>query len=236
MCGTSTGSGPPRPGRARCRPAPPAGGTAGNPEPDHRPARGRLPTRGTVTRRVLLTVVAVCALGVAVFFVPMALLAREQHRQSDLLEMQRLAAAAVRSVPPDLRDAARRRPLDTKSHQSYALYDAVGRRLVGRGPDQADPAADPRLRGTVASGRHRHRDRRRNRAGRRHPGDGSGPGGRAGAAEHRADRGLARVDVRPRPGRGFARCPGRVVAAAALARPGHRPGAAAERLGQGTSP
>jgi signal transduction histidine kinase len=105
-----------------------------------------------VTRRVLLTVVAVCALGVAVFFVPMALLVREQHRQTDLLEMQRLAATAVRSVPPDLRDAASWRPLDTKTHHSYALYDAVGRRLVGRGPDQADPTVTRALRGTVASG------------------------------------------------------------------------------------
>ena len=105
-----------------------------------------------MTRRVLFTVVAVCALGVAVFFVPMALIVRDQHRQTDLLEMQRLAAAAVRSVPPDLRDAAGWRPLDTKSHHSYALYDAMGRRIAGRGPEQADHTVTRALRGTVASG------------------------------------------------------------------------------------
>ena len=107
-----------------------------------------------MTRRVLLTVVAVCALGVAVFFVPAALLVREQHRQTDLLEMQRLAAIAARSVPPDLGDAAGWRPPDpdTRRHHSYALYDAAGRLIAGRGPDTADPTVSRALRLEVASG------------------------------------------------------------------------------------
>ena len=107
-----------------------------------------------MTRRVLLTVVAVCALGVAVFFVPAALLVREQNRQTDLLEMQRLAAIAARSVPSDLGDAAGWRPPDpdTRRHHSYALYDAAGRLIAGRGPDTADPTVSRALRLEVASG------------------------------------------------------------------------------------
>ena len=105
-----------------------------------------------MTRRVLLTVVAACALGVSAFFVPMALVVREQNRQTDLLEMQRLAAAAARSVPPELRDAAGWRPPDTKRHHSYALYDAVGRRIAGRGPDPGDPTVTRALRRDMASG------------------------------------------------------------------------------------
>ena len=107
-----------------------------------------------MTRRVLLTVVAVCALGVAVFFAPAALLVRDQNRQTDLLEMQRLAAIAARSVPPDLGDAAGWRPPDpdTRRHHSYALYDAAGRLIAGRGPDTADPTVSRALRLEVASG------------------------------------------------------------------------------------
>jgi signal transduction histidine kinase len=105
-----------------------------------------------VTRRVLLTVVAVCAVGVTVFFVPMALLVREQHRRTDVLEMQHLAAVAARSVPVGVGATASWRPADPKRHHRYALYDAAGRRLTGAGPDPADPTVIRALRGALASG------------------------------------------------------------------------------------
>lgn len=53
-------------------------------------------------RRVLLTVLAVCALAVLLFLVPMALIVRSLYQQTDQLELQRLAAAAARQAATDL--------------------------------------------------------------------------------------------------------------------------------------
>lgn len=92
-----------------------------------------------MTRRILGVLLAVCALAVTVFFVPMALLAREQYQRTDLLELQRISLQAVRTIPTDLDDLAQwQPPADAEPDHEYAIYDVSGRRLTGRGPQVAD--------------------------------------------------------------------------------------------------
>lgn len=103
-----------------------------------------------MTRRILATVLVVCALAVALFFVPMALLVREQNHHTDLLELQRLSSIAARSVPADVTRAAQWRPPDDDPDHRYALYAPSGQRLTGNGPDTADAAVLDALTGIFA--------------------------------------------------------------------------------------
>ncbi|WP_006243204.1 sensor histidine kinase [Mycolicibacterium tusciae] len=105
-------------------------------------------------RRVLLTVVAVCALGITVLFIPMALVIRAQNQHIDQLELQRLAAAAARTAPADPTHNRTWQPADTDPHHRYGLYDARGTRIAGTGPPTADAVVRDALRGGVATGRH----------------------------------------------------------------------------------
>ncbi|TFV89913.1 HAMP domain-containing sensor histidine kinase [Blastococcus sp. CT_GayMR16] len=105
-----------------------------------------------MTRRIVTTVLVVCTLAVALFFVPMALLVRDQYRHTDLLELQRLNFVAVRHVPDTAADRARWTPADTNPDHRYALYDSSGRRITGNGPVTADAAITEALRGDVAGG------------------------------------------------------------------------------------
>lgn len=101
-----------------------------------------------MTRRILATVLVVCTLAVTLFFVPMALLVREQNHHTDLLELQRLSSTAARSVPADVTGAARWRPPD--ADHRYAIYDPAGQRVTGEGPDAGDAAVLGALRGIAA--------------------------------------------------------------------------------------
>lgn len=103
-----------------------------------------------MTRRILATVLVVCTLAVALFFVPMALLVREQNHHTDLLELQRLSSIAARGVPADVTGAARWRPPDDDPDHRYAIYAPSGQRLTGDGPDAADAAVLDALRGIFA--------------------------------------------------------------------------------------
>lgn len=106
-----------------------------------------------MTRRIMATVLVVCTLAVALFFVPMALVVRNQYRHTDLLELQRLSAVAVRSVPDTATEQTRwTPPSNAEADHRYALYDAWGRRVTGAGPERADPAVTEALRGDVAGG------------------------------------------------------------------------------------
>lgn len=102
-------------------------------------------------RRVLLTVVAVCALGVIVLFVPTALVIRTQNQHIDQLELQRLATSAARTVTSDPTRSRTWAPPDTDPHHRYGLYDARGARIAGSGPDTADIVVRDALRDGVAA-------------------------------------------------------------------------------------
>ncbi len=108
-------------------------------------------------RRIVLTAIAMCALGVAVLFVPMALAVRDQSTRQDVLELQRLATVATLQVPADLSsldDATGGTwgPEEDGGEHSYAVYDPTGRRIAGRGPMTADPVVASALAGTIAAG------------------------------------------------------------------------------------
>lgn len=104
-------------------------------------------------RRILLTAVAVCALGIAVLFVPFALLVRDQNRNEDLLELQRMAAVAAHRLP-DLAVGPPALDLlgDDEPTDRYSVYDRAGRRVAGDGPAVADPVLAAALAQTAAAG------------------------------------------------------------------------------------
>ncbi|GAA2553860.1 sensor histidine kinase [Pseudonocardia hydrocarbonoxydans] len=104
-------------------------------------------------RRIVLTVVAVCVLGIAVLFVPLALVVGEQNRNEDLLELQRMAAVAAHRLP-DLAASPFDADLlgDGEPDQRYAVYDAAGRKVAGDGPPAADPVVAAALADTAAAG------------------------------------------------------------------------------------
>lgn len=108
-------------------------------------------------RRILLTAVAVCALGVVVLFVPLALVVRDQNQHKDLLEQQRLAAVLAHQLPADpaavtgpISPAGQAGPAD--ADHRYAVYDPAGRRVAGDGPATADPVVTEALTGVAAGG------------------------------------------------------------------------------------
>lgn len=101
----------------------------------------------------MLTAVAVCALGIAVLFVPFALLVRDQNRSEDLLELQRMAAVAAHRLP----DPAAGPPAlvllgDGEPADRYSVYDRTGRRVAGDGPVTADPVVTAALAQAAAAG------------------------------------------------------------------------------------
>lgn len=101
----------------------------------------------------MLTVVAVCALGMAVFFIPAALVIRSQNQHIDQLELQRLAVTAARTVPPDPTSEHTWTPSDADTQHRYGLYDADGARIAGSGPPEADLVVRNALRDGVAAAR-----------------------------------------------------------------------------------
>lgn len=104
-------------------------------------------------RRILLIAVAVCALGIAVLFVPFSLLVRDQSRAEDLLELQRMAAVAAHRIPDPAFGVIEMPQLgDGESEHFYAVYDRTGRRVAGDGPVTADPVVAAALTQTAAAG------------------------------------------------------------------------------------
>ena len=107
-----------------------------------------------MTRRVLVTAIAVCAIGVTVLIVPAALAVRSRDRLVDVLELQRRAAVAARRLPPPPPDPGGLAALpdlgDHEADHDYAVYGPSGRLITGTGPATADRAVTAALRGTDA--------------------------------------------------------------------------------------
>lgn len=99
-----------------------------------------------MSRRILLTVIAACALGVVVFFVPTAILVRNQNEHMDRLELQRLAFVAARAAAAQP-EAAAPGLGDPDPHHQYARYSPAGQRVAGVGPDTADGSVRAALQG-----------------------------------------------------------------------------------------
>jgi signal transduction histidine kinase len=91
-----------------------------------------------VTRRIVTAIVIVAALAVVAFGLPLGVVIDREYESQALLRLERLAIVAERSVP------AHWRPGDSVTLESprgdtrLALYDALGRRVVGVGPEVGD--------------------------------------------------------------------------------------------------
>ena len=103
-----------------------------------------------MTRRILLTVLLTCAMGVAVFFVPTAILVRDQNEKADVLELQRFALVAARAAAGQQQNAVPGLG-DTDPHHRYARYNPAGQRVAGQGPSTADPPVTAAQQGDAVS-------------------------------------------------------------------------------------
>ncbi|HEV7864665.1 MAG TPA: HAMP domain-containing protein, partial [Acidimicrobiia bacterium] len=107
-----------------------------------------------MTRRILVTILAVTTLGIALFGVPLALGVRRLYEQEAVVRLEREAAEAGIAVPTSL--AAANDPVELPEPGGgikLGLYGDNGAKVAGRGPDQADEEVSAALRGDVRSGR-----------------------------------------------------------------------------------
>ena len=89
-------------------------------------------------RRILATIVIVTTVAVTLVFIPAALAIRSRIQRGDVLELQREAAIVANEVTPsgpiDVDELAQR----INSDHDLALYDELGRRVAGEGPEIGD--------------------------------------------------------------------------------------------------
>lgn len=103
-----------------------------------------------MTRRILVTIVAVTAIAVVLFAVPLAFAVANLYHNEEIVRLEREAAAAAQRVPAEFPNGGDTvelpRPTGTLV---FALYDHHGRRVAGTGPAHADVATRAALRGGV---------------------------------------------------------------------------------------
>ncbi len=86
-------------------------------------------------RRIIATVMAACALGVTLLFLPAARAVRDRELRAEMSELQRDAMVVASRLPPD--PLSVRGDIGSAEHR-YGLYDERGRLIAGHGPDPAD--------------------------------------------------------------------------------------------------
>jgi len=105
-----------------------------------------------VTRRILFAIVAVAALSVLAFGVPLALAVRQIEHDDQVATLQRQAAATAAELPPQLHGNDKVEvPRHIESDDvAFAVYDATGKRVTGYGPAAADTVVRAALSGRLA--------------------------------------------------------------------------------------
>lgn len=103
-------------------------------------------------RRLVLTSVALCLLGLIVLVVPMALSLRSLYHHTDVLELQRELGVVIQRLP--LPTGPEDVPGTSENHglHRYARYDPAGVRVAGDGPSRADAVVLQALRGSTGEG------------------------------------------------------------------------------------
>jgi signal transduction histidine kinase len=94
-----------------------------------------------VRRRILTAIVAVTAIAILLFGLPLAVAVRSFVDEDAALRVERRAVLATREVPSDFAGAAD--PVELPANTdgiTLALYDESGRLVAGNGPAQADAA------------------------------------------------------------------------------------------------
>lgn len=87
-------------------------------------------------RRLILAIVAVAAIAVTLFAVPLAVVLGRTVRDEALLRLQRDTIAATRAI--DVGGEPTDRVELPRSRDRLAVYDRAGRRVAGNGPPRAD--------------------------------------------------------------------------------------------------
>ncbi|MBL8778256.1 MAG: HAMP domain-containing histidine kinase [Acidimicrobiales bacterium] len=106
-------------------------------------------------RRILVAIVAVTALGVVGFGVPLALVLGRLYQDEAVTDLERQADRAAVEVPAS--SLTSDDPVELPAPEgstSLALYNASNERLLGDGPAQGDPTVQRALRGEVNDDRH----------------------------------------------------------------------------------
>ncbi len=94
-------------------------------------------------RRLTLAIVAVTAIAVTLFALPLGVVLQRSYRQQELLRLQRDTVAGTRQIDLGARDD----PVELPSIGArLAVYDANGRRVAGSGPAGADGVSRAALR------------------------------------------------------------------------------------------
>ncbi len=101
-------------------------------------------------RRILTAIVAVAALAILLFGLPLAMGVRNFVEEDAALRVERRAVLATREVPSDFASAADPVELSvTTDGVTLALYNDMGRLVAGSGPPQADAATLQALKNEV---------------------------------------------------------------------------------------
>ena len=103
---------------------------------DHHPARGRLPLRSAVRRRLVLAIVGVTAGAIILFGIPLALVLQRAYRDEELVRLQRDTVGATRNI--DLPQRTQDPPELPRFSGQIGIYSAVGNLLAGAGPPHGD--------------------------------------------------------------------------------------------------
>lgn len=100
-------------------------------------------------RRILVAMVAVTAIAVVLFGIPLALALADLHREEEVVKLERLAAEAAAEIPARFPHGDPPHELGSRPGRIIGLYDRTGRRIVGGGPLRGDRIVRAGLRGDV---------------------------------------------------------------------------------------
>ena len=100
-------------------------------------------------RRIVRAILAVTAVALALFGLPLAVAIQRVYRDAEVIRLQRVATAATQAVDEES-GGADPAELPRIASTRMALYDPAGRRVSGAGPATADPATRGALRGRVS--------------------------------------------------------------------------------------
>src|SRR5215468_10861743 len=93
-------------------------------------APGGVPLR----RRVLTSILAVTAVAVILFALPLGVAVQRLYRTEAITALQRDAARAAAVVPDTIPGGPVSLPRQSPSHSVIGVYDTAGRRVAGSGP------------------------------------------------------------------------------------------------------
>lgn len=102
-----------------------------------------------MTRRILTAIVAVTAVAVMLFGVPLGVGVYRLYRNEAILRLEREAARAAVEVPASFAAGDPAELRTPAAHTRLALYGRDGRRVLGAGPDEPDRAVRAALAGQV---------------------------------------------------------------------------------------